>query len=156
MTTAGPFANILHQETIRRLAGDRTFERGRVYQSEGRVSDLARQSGALTAKVAGETEYLVRLWVKDDNLAFHCSCPVGQEQTFCKHAVAVALTWLASPRGMLAASLDKDAVAAALDGIPRTGLVELLMEEAAQNAALRERILERAKTPGGPPSGRKS
>jgi uncharacterized Zn finger protein len=145
VSSTGPFANILHQETIRRLAGDRTFERGRAYHQEGRVADLVRQPGALTARVRGEAEYEVRLWVKDDNLAYRCTCPVGQEQAFCKHAVAVALTWLASPQGILSASVDRDAVMAALDTIPRTGLVELLAEEAALSAPLREKILARAK-----------
>jgi uncharacterized Zn finger protein len=142
MTTEGPIANILHQDTIRRLAGDRTFERGQAYYQDGRVVELARSGPALGAKVRGERTYEVRLWVKDDNLAYHCTCPLGQEQTFCKHAVAVSLAWLGKPEARLGAG---DPVAAALDSIPRTGLVELLSEEAATNPRLRERILERGK-----------
>jgi uncharacterized Zn finger protein len=143
--SSSPFANILHQDTIRRLSDDRTFDRGRAYFSENRVVELSRQPGALIAKVRGGTEYEVRLWVKEDKLAFRCSCPLGMEQTFCKHAVAVALAWLATPQGIVAASPDRDLVSAALDTIPRTGLVEILLEEAAQSPRLRERILARAK-----------
>lgn len=140
----GPTANILHQDTIRALAGDRTFARGQAYHREGRVTDLHRQAAALTAKVRGESAYDVRLWVKDDALAYHCSCPLGQEQTFCKHAVAVALAWLATPVARLSSG---DPVAAALDTIPRAALVELLLEEAETNPRLRERIFARAKKP---------
>ena len=142
MTTEGPIANILHQDTIRRLAGDRTFERGQSYFKEGRVTELARSGVALTAKVRGESAYEVRLWVKDDNLAYLCTCPLGKEQTFCKHAVAVSLAWLAKPEARIAAG---DPVASALDTIPRTGLVELLLEEAATSPTLREKILAKAR-----------
>jgi hypothetical protein len=30
----------------------------------------------------------------DGELEYECNCPVGDEGTFCKHAVAVALSWL--------------------------------------------------------------
>lgn len=90
-----PIANILHQETIRRLSGDGAFERGRAYFQEGRVVDMQRRDASVIAKVRGAKEsYDVRLWMKDESLAYACSCPQGQEQAFCKHAVAVALSFV--------------------------------------------------------------
>ncbi len=90
-----PIANILHQETIRRLSGDGAFERGRAYFLEGRVIDVQRKDASIVAKVRGATEpYDVRLWMKDESLAYACTCPQGQEQAFCKHAVAVALSFV--------------------------------------------------------------
>jgi uncharacterized Zn finger protein len=91
---AVPIANILHQETIRRLSGDGAFERGKAYFLEGRVVDIQRKEGTVLAKVRGTETYDVRIWMKDDSLAYACVCPQGQEQAFCKHAVALALAFL--------------------------------------------------------------
>jgi uncharacterized Zn finger protein len=91
---AVPIANILHQETIRRLSGDGAFERGKTYFMEGRVVDIQRKEGTVFAKVRGTETYDVRIWMKDESLAYACVCPQGQEQAFCKHAVAVALAFL--------------------------------------------------------------
>src|SRR5688500_5539759 len=92
---SSPFANILHREAIRRLVDDRTFERGVDYHAQGRVSALARHEAALSARVRGTSEYRVRLWVKEEGLAYSCSCPMGADGAFCKHGVAVGLAWLA-------------------------------------------------------------
>ncbi len=88
-----PIASILHQETIRRLSGDGAFERGRKYFDDGRVTGVERKEGSVHAKVRGAeaTPYAVRIWMKDETLAYSCSCPQGQDQAFCKHAVALAL-----------------------------------------------------------------
>lgn len=91
---AVPIANILHQETIRRLSGDGAFERGKAYFLDGRVVDIQRKEGTVFAKVRGTETYDVRIWMKDESLAYACVCPQGQEQAFCKHAVAVALAFL--------------------------------------------------------------
>lgn len=91
---AVPIANILHQETIRRLSGDGAFERGKAYFLDGRVVDIQRKEGTVLAKVRGTETYDVRIWMKDESLAYACVCPQGQEQAFCKHAVAVALAFL--------------------------------------------------------------
>lgn len=90
-SVASPIANILHHETIQRLSGDGAFARGKKYFLEGRVEELTRRDGAVHAKVRGTESYAVRIWMRDESLAYSCSCPQGQEQAFCKHAVAVAL-----------------------------------------------------------------
>ncbi len=94
---APPIANILHQDTIRRLSGDGAFDRGRRYAAQGRVSDVARRDGAVTAKVRGSSEaYDVRIWIHEGSLAYACNCDQGKEQAFCKHAVAVSLSFVGS------------------------------------------------------------
>lgn len=89
-----PIANILHQETIRKLSTDRAFERGKTYFNEGRVVDVTRREGSVHARVQGTEPYAVRIWIKDDSLAYACECPQGQDRAFCKHAVAVALSFV--------------------------------------------------------------
>lgn len=98
-------ASILHQETIRRLSGDGAFDRGKKYFDEGRVTNVERKEGSVHAKVRGteESPYAVRIWMKDESLAYACSCPMGQDQAFCKHAVAVALASVAGLTDVVAA-----------------------------------------------------
>ena len=107
-----PIANILHQDTIRRLSTDGAFERGRAYFTEGRVVELSRKDGSVVAKVKGSEAYAVRIWMHEDSLAYACSCPMGQERWFCKHAVAVALAFVGSIAGVepdVSAAPPKDA-----------------------------------------------
>ncbi|WP_370889728.1 SWIM zinc finger domain-containing protein [Caballeronia sp. RCC_10] len=69
--------------------------RGKAYFHDGAVSRLDERNGVLSASVNGTSRYSVELKVgRDDELAYVCDCPVGQTGTFCKHLVAVALSWL--------------------------------------------------------------
>ena len=48
----------------------------------------------MTATVQGTYRYRVSLAVDEEELEYDCTCPVGTDGLFCKHAVAVALSWL--------------------------------------------------------------
>ncbi|MEI6840104.1 MAG: SWIM zinc finger family protein [Methanomicrobiales archaeon] len=75
-------------------AGPKTLARGRKYQHEHRVEDIARASGdELVAWVEGSERYATTITTGDGNLRSWCTCPVG---TSCKHAVAVVLEYLES------------------------------------------------------------
>ncbi len=91
---SGPFASILHKETIRKLATGRAYERGRHYFEQGHVATFARDGASLVGVVRGVSDYAVRIWVRDSNLAYSCSCPQGEEGEFCKHCVALSFAWL--------------------------------------------------------------
>jgi hypothetical protein len=168
---APPIANILHQETIRRLSGDGAFERGRTYAAQGRVVDVVRKDGAIAAKVRGSETYEVRIWMHDESLAYSCNCPQGQEQAFCKHAVAVALSFVgaivptpktppveerpAPPSPATAApayapirqasprETASSTFAAGLRALSHEELVVLILEESLEDAAFRARVLAR-------------
>lgn len=90
-----PFASILHREALQSLAGQRTMARGRDYFERGKVTELHRHGTGISGVVQGESPYSVRLWVKDNSLAYSCTCPMGAEGTLCKHCVALSLSWLA-------------------------------------------------------------
>src|SRR6202051_3996039 len=80
---------------IRSLADLKTFTRGKAYFHDGPVSRLDERDGVLRANVKGTHRYSVELGVGDDGeLTYECDCPVGEDGIFCKHAVAVALSWL--------------------------------------------------------------
>ena len=91
-------ANILHRDTIAMIVGGKTFERGEQCFQSGRVLGVESGTGELCGVVrpneAGRTPYEVRIWIRDDGLAYECTCPVGTSRQFCKHAVAVALAHL--------------------------------------------------------------
>jgi uncharacterized Zn finger protein len=147
-----PFAHILHRDAMRRLAGDATFLRGQDYFARGRVASVARRGAQLVGRVAGTQRYDVSLWVKDQGLAYSCTCPVGQAGDFCKHGVAVGLAWL----GKDAASAEADgatveaieaieAIEAYLGARSKDELAALLLEAARRDERLRERLARRAR-----------
>ncbi|MGA2250346.1 SWIM zinc finger family protein [Terracidiphilus sp.] len=79
-------------------AGERSVSRGRAYQGQGRVDDLAiAEDGRLLATVAGGDRYAVTVWCDSETkkgvaLDSRCACPVGHAG--CKHAVAVVAEYL--------------------------------------------------------------
>ena len=95
-------ASILHRDTIAVIVGSRTFERGEKCFAQGRVMAVEAARGELRGAVkpqeSGRAMYAVRIWVRDDGLAYECTCPIGKERQFCKHAVAIALAHLQRER----------------------------------------------------------
>jgi uncharacterized Zn finger protein len=89
-----PFANVLHADTIAKLARGAALARGRAYVADGRVKALAKKDGQLVGAVYGTTLYAVSIWIKGDGLGYACSCPAGVEGDFCKHCVAIAVAWV--------------------------------------------------------------
>jgi uncharacterized Zn finger protein len=94
MADSSTLRRLLTLKQIQRLAGVRSFQRGQSYLDEERVRSLVVHGDTLTATVCGTEDYAVRLVAKDGILQHRCSCPVGADGGFCKHAVAVALGWL--------------------------------------------------------------
>ncbi len=75
-------------------AGAKTLSRGKRYQREGRVRDLAcLPRGDLIAWVAGTEKYATIVSTDGEYIESRCTCPVGDS---CKHAVAVVLEYLES------------------------------------------------------------
>ncbi|MPW15501.1 hypothetical protein GCT13_00875 [Paraburkholderia sp. CNPSo 3157] len=95
MSTQSPLQGVLRLAEVHLLADAKTFARGKAYFHEGAVSRLEERDGVLRAHVRGTHRYSVELGVGDDGeLTYECDCPVGDDGVFCKHAVAVALSWL--------------------------------------------------------------
>ena len=104
-------ANAGHQSTkdhwasltwgdIAEWAGERSMSRGRAYQRQGRVRELAVSAEhGLLATVVGGARYSVGVWWEPggngpDALLSRCTCPVGGNG--CKHAVAVVSAYVES------------------------------------------------------------
>jgi len=88
----------LSWDDLTEWAGPRSVERGRAYQKQGRVHDLAiSEDGWLLATVTGGERYAVTVWCEQSAktggaLYSRCTCPVGASG--CKHAVAVVAEYL--------------------------------------------------------------
>ena len=85
---------------------------------------------------------------------FSCTCPVGADGSFCKHAVALALV-AAEPRSTLQQpDIEADVdVRAYLEGLAHERLVDLVLEIAsADELAVARLRLDAAKASSGPPS----
>ncbi|MCP9496853.1 MAG: SWIM zinc finger family protein [Pyrinomonadaceae bacterium MAG19_C2-C3] len=79
---------------LRELAGEKFYGRGERYFADGAVRSLVTHAGKLGARVEGTEDYTVVLWSEAGTLRFSCSCPVGEDDLFCKHCVAVALCYV--------------------------------------------------------------
>lgn len=144
MTT---WAALLDRNTLREMAGGRSFERGQEYFSEGCVRGLAEHAGTITAKVQGTHDYRVKLWIKNGGVDYSCTCPVGADGDFCKHCVAVGLAWLtpeSNRKGSGKPAVTLDDARAALVAQPKEALVAMLLEQAMDDDRLRQKLLLKA------------
>jgi uncharacterized Zn finger protein len=80
-------------DNLDKWAGSRIVSRGKNYQRQGRVSELAAtENGVLIAWVQGSERYATKVKMDDDGLPDSiCTCPYELD---CKHGVAVVLEYL--------------------------------------------------------------
>lgn len=78
---------------LEKWAGSKIVARGRNYQRNGYVSDLAKtEEGILVAWVKGTRRYATKVAMGDDGLPeSNCTCPYGDN---CKHGVATVVEYL--------------------------------------------------------------
>lgn len=142
------FANILTGALLKELADERSYQRGEAYLRQGRVESLAELEEVISAQVQGSETYEVEFWLEEDGeLGYQCDCPVGEEGWFCKHCVAVGLTWLNNPpaatkkRSKHQAATSMTDVQRYLEQQEKPALVRLILDRAMQDASWREQLL---------------
>lgn len=114
-----PFGD-LSWDDLEDWAGRTIAGRGKSYQRDGNVQDLARTpGGGLIAWVEGSERYATRVELKTGELSSDCTCPYGD---VCKHAVAVALEYLDHVK-------RNTPVPEITDGDKRLRLLEAMTEE---------------------------
>lgn len=105
-----PLTSVLHRDTLAMIVGGKTFGRGEECFREGRVLGVQAAGGELAGLVKpqedGRPPYEVRIWVKEDGLAFDCTCPMGESDRVCKHTVAVTIAHLEQERLKVDQQLD--------------------------------------------------
>lgn len=140
------------------LAGATAFRRGEEYFSAGAVGRMRVTGDKITARVEGTETYQVELWNDDGDLAYDCTCPRAADGYFCKHCVAVGLTWLAgnstSPKSGGASGKKKRRdpwrdIKDYLSTQPPEALVDLLLDVAQRDDRLYQSLLLKAERSGG-------
>lgn len=151
------FRRAFARRPVEVMAGRRSFERGLLYAANGRVGRRTATETSVKAKVGGSASYQVKLWLDedgDDEPAYECSCPIGRDGSFCKHAVAVAVVVIdAVPDSNQQADAVID-VRAYLEGLDAKALVDLLVERARDDDIFDARLrmsAARATTTGARP-----
>lgn len=130
---------------LRHLTDAGSFERGVRYAYGRRVEKLKASDDEVTARVRGTRDYRVRLWVQEGGPGHSCTCPLGEEEVFCKHCVAVAIA-LADREFPEADDSVEETVGTAdlrahLLNKPKAALVDLVMEQAENDEFLKGRLL---------------
>jgi uncharacterized Zn finger protein len=97
MPTKPAFTAKITKVSLKKMAGEKYFERGLDYFENGAVIYLRVGDDGIAARVQGTESlpYTVRFWLKKQELQWGCTCPLGIEGAFCKHTVATGLAWLA-------------------------------------------------------------
>ncbi|AZS74147.1 hypothetical protein DDE74_27190 [Streptomyces lydicus] len=138
------------EEDLTRLAGARSFARGRGYLSD--VAELSATDDRITATVYGTEPYHVVLRPACPRLTGSCDCPYGQDGHFCKHCVAVGLTaldqWDDLPRLSAETTRRAQTLDEWLDSLDRDQLRDLLREQLATDPDLHRRLELRAAAAG--------
>lgn len=149
MSSSSP-AGLLDRALLKQLAGDASYSRGEQYYGEQRVRRLQAGPDRASAKVEGTQPYRVKLWRTRNELRWSCTCPSGREDTFCKHAVAVGLAWLAAaqvaeenlaPTVRQEEERRRESLERLLLSLDRERLVTLLLEATDYDEILRRRLL---------------
>lgn len=151
-------SDVLDADLLMELAGDRYFERGLGYFTQGRVQSMAQYEEQITAEVQGTESYQVHLWLNDDELMARCTCPLGVDGIFCKHCVAVGLAWIAEPPLYRPAGESPAKTGTTIEDVraylarqERDTLVRMILDKAMEDAHWREQLLMKAASqqPGG-------
>jgi uncharacterized Zn finger protein len=91
MAQARSVSAALSAALLEEQAGLLIFERGLAYADHGRVTELETTDTEVMGMVLGSSPYRVVIRLADGLLTFDCSCPMGDDRTFCKHLVAVGI-----------------------------------------------------------------
>lgn len=128
------FGGLMSKSTLRKLAGDKYFERGLRYFEGGAVVHLQFGAGGISARVQGTEAcpYAVRFWLEKQELQWGCTCPLGSEGAFCKHLVATGLASLPGRNieGEPIAPGELEALRASLEAIGAQALTDIVSRRA--------------------------
>jgi uncharacterized Zn finger protein len=89
-TSAGPHR--FDVDTLRDVAGQKSFARGVAYHEDGSVEIITFDSARVTARVVGSEVYRCELVGVGKSFSGHCTCRAFEDWGFCKHLVATSLT----------------------------------------------------------------
>lgn len=129
-------------------AGSIYFQRGEGYAESDRVRDLRVRGGQLCALVDGSYLYETLLYEIDGELEGECSCPLGEQEEFCKHLVATGLAWIRQGKGGTGddgeGRSDTEILTAWLKKLKKAELVDLVVNRCHEDGDFFDQLLVRA------------
>ncbi len=130
----------MSRSSLKKLAGEKYFERGLDYFKNGAVVHLRLGEAGISARVHGTEAcpYAVRLWMEKQELQWGCACPLGVEGAFCKHLVAAGLAWLSGKTiaDDQVAPEDLETILDFLEAIDEQTVLEILSQRALWDESL--------------------
>ena len=89
-----PIFSYVAEDLILAKVTEKSFERGKEYYYSGMVDSVVRRGNRLFAEVLGSEEnpYHIGIAFQEDDFNASCTCPYDWGG-YCKHIVAVLLTW---------------------------------------------------------------
>jgi uncharacterized Zn finger protein len=162
MTEPNPASRILTKDWLLRRAGERYYQRGLDYFERGKVTEFEDLGDCAEALVKGTEDYEVQLRLTPDDMEHDCDCPLGMDEEFCKHCVAVALKWIdarksdanstpaKSSRRTDATLITEADLLHALEAEGKEELVRRIIAWAQDNDQLREKLIQMAARRKGP------
>jgi uncharacterized Zn finger protein len=162
MSESSFLTKAITERTIRALAGDRYYQRGLDYFRRGHVGPIEVWENTIRAVVSGTEDYAVEITAKAGPLDFHCDCPLGEDEEFCKHCVATALAWLHlqdgtpghGPQGKMSTAatprITVKEIAEVLRSEDHAVLVDLVLAWAQHEPGLRAKLMQYAALAMGP------
>jgi uncharacterized Zn finger protein len=151
MEKTGGLEKIVTVALIRKLAGERYYERGLDYFENGNVASLHQDGTRIHGVVEGTDDYDVVLTAKGKTFDYRCSCPLGGDGEFCKHCVAVGLSWLQqnaerrnNQKKGASAQITSEDIAKALRQEDKETLVEWILRWAEEDDAFQRKVVRAA------------
>ncbi|MBI1731694.1 MAG: SWIM zinc finger family protein [Gammaproteobacteria bacterium] len=145
-----PLARLITTRRLQNLAGERSYKRGCAYFEAGAVERLVVRKERITARVTGSELYTIKLWPEGRDLDWDCTCPMGEDGAFCKHAVATCLAWLAARKEGTAVDTDSDLeiLRQHLEHRDKSDLVEIILARAEEDEPFATALLIDAQRQG--------
>ena len=125
----------LTEDDVRKLTDPKSFSRGERYHRSGMIYHTVRRGDTLAASCHGSSggPYDVRVTLAAPGrvkiASWSCTCPLG---IFCKHLVALTLTWIAIPESFEV----KPSVDELLASQDRAGLIAIIQRFIARDPTL--------------------
>jgi len=120
------------ESAIRSYASEQSFEREREYYLSGAIYNAVRQGNTLLAECVGTETYHLRVELDENNLQFaSCTCPY-EFGGYCKHLVALLLTYIHKPEEFS----ERKSIPALLENMDKAALVAILTKLADRNPEL--------------------
>jgi hypothetical protein len=153
-----PFAPILNDAIVRRLASAPRYARGLDFLAYGHVEHLRDSGTTIRGVVRALSRHAVELSADDGLLDYSCDCEAGRSGEFCIHCSAVALAWIEWSKGRktrrgAAKPLTPAEAVAVLRDLDKDDIVRMVQAWVEDDAGIRDRLVVDASRCAGPQTG---